>query len=206
LVGGAFVPSPLADLSAQVAHAAARIDVLDARMPDWENYRPDFLAGMPLLSSADAAIDLEPGGRMTEALLERLASETSSGKLTAEICALDTELRREPRVSRRIADFLPGDDTLRSSFPGLLRYLAWTATARFLRPLVNTFDNWRDEERWSRKYCPTCGSLPAMGQLVGHRARAQASAFVRLLLHALAIPANRVPILRNVRTIIGSRP
>ena len=143
---------------------------------------------------------------MTEALLERLASETSSGKLTAEICALDTELRREPRVSRRIADFLPGDDTLRSSFPGLLRYLAWTATARFLRPLVNTFDNWRDEERWSRKYCPTCGSLPAMGQLVGHRARAQASAFVRLLLHALAIPANRVPILRNVRTIIGSRP
>jgi FdhE protein len=168
---------PLADLSAQVAHAAARIDVLDARMPDWENYRPDFLAGMPLLPSADAAIDLEPGGRMTEALLERLASETSSGKLTAEICALDTELRREPRVSRRIADFLLGDDTLRSSFPGLLRYLAWTATARFLRPLVNTFDNRRDDERWSRKYCPTCGSLPAMGQLVGHRARAQASAF-----------------------------
>jgi FdhE protein len=158
---------PLADLSAQVAHAAARIDVLDARMPDWENYRADFLAGVPLLPSTDAAIDLEPGGQVTQALLERLASETSSGKLTAEIRVLDTELRREPRVSRRIADFLLGDDTLRPSFPGLLRYLAWTATARFLRPLVNAFDTWRDEERWSRKYCPTCGSLPAMAQLIG---------------------------------------
>ena len=39
--------------------------------------------------------------------------------------------------------------------------------ARFLRPVVNAFDDWRDEERWLRRYCPTCGSLPAMAQLVG---------------------------------------
>ena len=52
-------------------------------------------------------------------------------------------------------------------FPGLLRYLAWTAMARFLRPVVNAFDGWRDEDRWLRRYCPTCGSLPAMAQLVG---------------------------------------
>ncbi len=158
---------PIADLSAQVAHAAARIDVFDVRMPDWENYREDFLAGMPLLPSTAAAIDLEPGGRMTEALLESLASQTLLGKLTAEIRALDTELRREPRVSHRIAGFLLGDDTLSPSLPGLLRYMAWTATARYLRPLLNAFDIWRDEEGWSRKYCPTCGSPPAMAQLIG---------------------------------------
>jgi FdhE protein len=81
--------------------------------------------------------------------------------------ALDTELRREPQVSRRIADFLLGDETLAPPFPGLLRYLAWTAIARFLRPVVNAFDGWRDEVRWLRRYCPTCGSLPAMAQLVG---------------------------------------
>ena len=158
---------PLADLSAQVDCAVAGIDVLDVRIPDWEDYRADFLAGVPLLPSTGAAVDLEPGGRMAGALLERLASGTSSGRLAAEIRALAAELRHEPQVSRRIADFLLGDQTLTPPFPGLLRYLAWAAMARFLRPVVNAFAGWRDEDRWLRRYCPTCGSLPAMGQLVG---------------------------------------
>jgi FdhE protein len=157
----------LADLSAQVNRAAAGIDVPDARIPDWEDYRADFLAGVPLLTSTTAAVDLEPGGRMARALLERLASGASSGKLAAETHALDTELRCEPWSSRRIADFLLGDESLRPPFPGMLRYLAWTVTARFLRPVVNAFAGWRDEERWLRRYCPTCGLLPAMAQLVG---------------------------------------
>ncbi len=104
---------------------------------------------------------------MAAALLERLASGTSSGRLAAEARALHTELRREPDVSRRIVNFLLGDETVTPPFPGLLRYLAWTAMARFLRPAVKAFDGWRDEERWGRRYCPTCGSLPAMAQLVG---------------------------------------
>jgi FdhE protein len=157
----------LADLSAQVDRVAAGIDVQDARIPDWEDYRADFLAGVPLLPSAAAAVDLEPGGRMAEALLERLASGMLSGKFAAEARALDTELRRETWSSRRIADFLLGDESLTPPFPGVLRYLAWTAAARFLRPVVNAFDGWRDEERWLRRYCPMCGSLPAMSQLVG---------------------------------------
>jgi FdhE protein len=68
---------PLADLSAQVDRATDGIVVLDARIPDWNDYRTDFLAGVPLLTSADAGVDLEPGGRMAAALLERLASEAA---------------------------------------------------------------------------------------------------------------------------------
>jgi len=34
-------------------------------------------------------------------------------------------------------------------------------------PLVGSFAAWREEERWLRPYCPTCGSPPAMAQLVG---------------------------------------
>ena len=158
---------PIADLSAQVDRAADEIEVLDARIPDWDGYRPHFLAGVPLLSSADAAVDLEPGGRMAAALLERLGSETSPEWLVAETRALDTDLRRAPNVSCRIAEFLLGDETLTLPFPGLLRYLAWTAMARFLGPVVNAFDGCRDEDRWLRGYCPTCGSPPAMAQLVG---------------------------------------
>jgi FdhE protein len=158
---------PLAELSAQVDREVAEIDILDPRIPEWEDYRADFLAGVPLLTSADAAIDLEPGGRMAVALLERLASGTLSGRLAAEIRALDAELRREPQVAHRITDFLLGNQTFTPTFPGLLRYLGWTAVARFLRPMVNAYDGWRDEERWFRRYCPTCGSPPAMAQLVG---------------------------------------
>ena len=158
---------PLAELSARVDRAAAEIDTLEAGIPDWEDYRADYVAGVPLLASAGAAVDLEPGGNMAGALLERLAANASSGLLAAEIRALDTELRAEPQRSRRIADFLLGDETLTPPFPGLLRYLGWAAMARYLRPVVSSFGGWRAEERWLRRYCPTCGSLPAMAQLAG---------------------------------------
>jgi len=161
---------PIADLSAQVGRAAAGIEIFDAPMPDWDVYRVDFHAGVPLLSSADAGVDLEPGGRMAAALIERLASGTSPESLVAEARALDADLRRAPDVPRRIVELLlgsPADETLAPPSPGLLRYLAWTAMARFLRPVVHAFDGRRDEERWLRRYCPTCGSLPAMAQLVG---------------------------------------
>jgi FdhE protein len=158
---------PIADLSAHVDRALAGIEVPDARIPDWDDYRLDFLAGVPLLSSADAAVDLEPGARMAAALLERLASGASPEPLATEARALDANLRGAPDAARRIAAFLQGDETVTLPFPGLLRYQGWTAMARYLRPVVEAFAGWRDEDRWLRRYCPTCGSLPAMGQLVG---------------------------------------
>ena len=33
--------------------------------------------------------------------------------------------------------------------------------------MVVAFEKWRDEERWLRNDCPTCGSMPAMAQLAG---------------------------------------
>jgi FdhE protein len=131
---------PVAELAAEVERAAASIEVPHAPNPDWDDYRADFLAGVSLLSSEAAAVDLEPASRMAAALLERLSS--------AEM---------EPGV------FRPRD----WPSPGLSRYLAWTATKRYLRPVVAAFDGWRDEDRWLRRHCPTCGSLPAMAQLVG---------------------------------------
>jgi FdhE protein len=37
----------------------------------------------------------------------------------------------------------------------------------YLRPILDAFETWRDDERWLRNYCPACGSPPAMAQLVG---------------------------------------
>jgi FdhE protein len=158
---------PIADLSGQVERAAARVEILDVRIPDWDDYRQDFLAGVPLLTSAAAGVDLEPGGRMAAGLLERLASETSPDWFAAEVRAVNTDLRRSPASPRRIADFLLGDETAAPPFPGVLRYLGWTAMARFLGPVVQAFDGWRNEDKWLRRYCPACGSPPTMAQLIG---------------------------------------
>jgi len=168
LVAHAYL-RPVADLSAHVDRAMAGIDVPDARIPDWDDYRLEFIAGVSLLSSADAGIDLEPGGRVATALIEQLATTASASPewLVAEARALAADLRGAPRASGSIADFLLGDEAFTPSSPGLLRYVAWTAMARYLRPVVIAFDAWRDEDRWQRRYCPTCGSLPAMAQLVG---------------------------------------
>lgn len=166
LEGHAYL-RPLADLSAHVDRVADGIDVPDVRLPDWDDYRVDFLGGVPLLSSRDAVVEIEPGGRMAAALIERLAVEAPTESLGAEVRALDEHLRRTPAAARLIADFVRGDETLAPPFPGLMRYLGWIAMARFLRPVVTAFGGWRDENRWLRGHCPTCGSLPAMAQLVG---------------------------------------
>jgi FdhE protein len=158
---------PVAELSAEVDRAVAAIAILEARLPDWDDYRTDFLAGVTLLQSADAAVDLEPGGRMAAALIERLASAGSSRWLAAQARTLHAELQREANPPRRIVDFLLGDENGARAFPGLLRYLGWTAMRRSLGPVMIAFNSWRDEEKWHRSYCPTCGSLPAMAQLVG---------------------------------------
>src|SRR5690349_10276936 len=74
---------PLAAVSAEVDCAAAELANLDAPLPNWDDYRTDFLAGVSLLQSTDAAVDLEPGGRMAVALIERLSVARSSGPLPA---------------------------------------------------------------------------------------------------------------------------
>jgi hypothetical protein len=39
---------PLAELSAEVDRAAAEIEIPEAPVPDWDDYRSDFLAGVTL--------------------------------------------------------------------------------------------------------------------------------------------------------------
>ena len=100
-------------------------------------------------------------------LVERLASNPAGGKLAADVSTLREELRVAGASPGRVMDFLLGEETLAPSSPGLLRYLGWTATAHHLEPAVRSFTAWRDEEKWLRATCPTCGSPPSMAQLGG---------------------------------------
>ena len=165
---------PLAEVRARVERALKDVEspIGEPRLgpPDLEDYRSDFLAGVPLLHRDPPLLTLEPAGRATAALVAKLAGD--SGLLGGEARLLDEQLRDMPpaEASRRIADWLMNDDAFTPSVPGLLRFLGWTAAARFLAPATAVFADWREgdlDERWLRRYCPLCGSPPSMAQLVG---------------------------------------
>jgi FdhE protein len=148
--------------------AAAAAQPACASVPVWEDYASDFRAGVPLLKSDDAKVDLEPGGWAVVSVVERLASDAAGDAFAAEAAALGRELRTGPNASRRVVDWLLGEEALTLCSPGLLRCIGWTAMAAFLAPLGGPYTAWRDEEKWQKNYCPTCGSGPAMAQLIGN--------------------------------------
>ncbi|HEX7252874.1 MAG TPA: formate dehydrogenase accessory protein FdhE, partial [Thermoanaerobaculia bacterium] len=158
---------PVAALCAEVDRFAEQIEMGSPAIPSWEDYLGEFQEGVPLLQSSQTRIDLEPAGRGTALLARKAASESALTKIASEAVALDSELRRDSEAPRRVAAWLLGDESLAPPSPGLLRYLGWTMMNRYLSPLRAPFGQWRDDERWLRNYCPTCGSAPAMSQLVG---------------------------------------
>jgi FdhE protein len=158
---------PMADLQALVEAALSETPSVTAAVPLWGSYVVDFHNGIPLLHSSSVGIDLISAEFTLRVLLERLVSRLPE-KLAYQVRGLNIELDGELAAPGRIADWLlERDGYITVQNQGLLRYLGWAALARYLRPVVDAFAAWRDEERWFRNYCPTCGSPPTMAQLVG---------------------------------------
>jgi FdhE protein len=157
---------PIARLTAQI-DSAADVVVARASIPSWDEYASDYAEGVPLLLSFDAPVDLEPAGESIARLVEKLAGESTADKLNADLRTLDAELRRDRDLEKRLPGWLLGDTGVAPPSPGLLRFVGWTAMRRYLAPLFTAFDRWRVEDRWLRNFCPSCGSHPAMAQLIG---------------------------------------
>jgi FdhE protein len=144
---------PVADVHTLVEAAAEGIALPTAPIPDWDKYAADFHAGVPLLGSSTLAFDFDEAETAVHSLIRRLAAASLPEPLATSCRELEAELETT--------------DSGPPSHPGLLRYLGWVVLVRCLAPVVSAFDAWRNEERWLRNYCPTCGEPPAMGQLVG---------------------------------------
>jgi FdhE protein len=136
-------------------------------LPRWDDYVADYGDGIPLLHSADAAIDLLPAGEMTNAVIGALAAGPANDRVAADARLLAARLGGGAGASQLVVDGLLGDDALPGAPTGLLRFLGWTATRRYLQPVLDAFAGWRDEDRWQRSQCPACGAPPAMAQLIG---------------------------------------
>lgn len=154
----------MADFHKAIEETLAVVSLPTVCIPAWGDYVSDFHSGIPLLRSDSVAIDLQPTVKPILTVAGILASKSLPAKLTEKIQDLYTELQME---SHRIVNTLLGQHSFTPTHPGLFRYLGWTVLARCLRDLVTAFGLWRDEESWLRPYCPTCGGLPAMAQLIG---------------------------------------
>ena len=166
-VGSHRFLQPIALMRARI-DAAVDAGASETPLPAWDDYAEDFAMGVPLLRSFDAAVDLEPAGRRIVGAIDRIASGPERDALTEDARALCLELDGvgEP-PHRLVIEWLLGDESWIPPAAGLLRCAGWLAVSASLRPVLDGFARWRDDDRWLRRYCPACGSLPAMAQLAG---------------------------------------
>jgi len=152
---------PVAELHAVVNKAASQLSVPNIAIPRFETYLSDYQAGVPLLHSEVVEFDFAPLEDLFVAVTKNLASSPLPGNLADECRRLTASLQCDSSPARLYAGNL-----ISNSSQGLLRFLSWTVLQIYLRPALDAFVEWLDEDLWLRAYCPTCGSPPAMAQLV----------------------------------------
>jgi FdhE protein len=157
----------MADLQALINSSVTDISIPIIRVPAWDMYVGDFRAGIPLLRSANIAINLRDGEIFLSSILHALSTKSLPVALADQVRALDAELHSRLDSPYHVVSWLLDKDSFDLAHAGLLQYLGWTVLTHYLRPLVNAFALWRKEDNWLRGYCPTCGALPAMAHLVG---------------------------------------
>jgi hypothetical protein len=78
---------PIADFHAHVEAALADEGMPIPAIPAWDDYVGDFVDGVPLLHSAYDIVDLKPADSVVESLVDRLASNSSSGRMQSVLSA-----------------------------------------------------------------------------------------------------------------------
>jgi FdhE protein len=158
---------PVGELHALVDATADAISIPTARTPHWAEYTEDFHAGVPLLQSSKVVIGVSHLEKTVLSLIEALPASALPGTLAEQCRALKARLHADRDfLGLTVAEVLH-EDVHVPAYSGLLRYLGWAVMVRYLAPVVESFEQWRNEERWLRNYCPACGAPPAMAQLVG---------------------------------------
>ena len=84
---------PIARLDAEVDREIDGIPLGTASIPSWDHYFADYVAGVPLLESQAAAIDLAPVEKALALVVGKMATRPLPDVLRKETEALEAELR-----------------------------------------------------------------------------------------------------------------
>jgi FdhE protein len=158
----------IAEFQGRVEEAAAGAAPEAVAAPGFEAYAEEYAKGVPLLRSERVELDaVERGAAVLERMLDRLAGAPFPESLAGAFQGLRERFRAAPEERlRAMAWVAGGGEGEAPADPGLLNYLGWTALSRVLAPVIEAFGRWRDEDRWMRAHCPTCGALPVQAVLV----------------------------------------
>ena len=172
----------LARFHAIVDEAVAAVPPRSLAPARLDAYAPDHEAGVPLLHSPAAALDLAPAGEQLEEVVARVAEGQAPEKLRSDAAALVALLRASPVARAEAVAFVRGaaGSGPAAAHAGLLRFLGWSTLRTALAPALRGYAAWREaatsargEDPWLRGDCPTCGAAPLMAQLSsieeGHR-------------------------------------
>jgi FdhE protein len=138
--------------------------------PDWELYSADYKNGIPMLESSIIPDKvLSSASNLLKDIVDRMADSNLPQKFVDSIREFRKRMEDDSEVSERVISgaIQAGLEESKSDtvIRGVELFLGWTALARVIRPIVDSFIVWRDESLWNRGYCPTCGSAPGMALL-----------------------------------------
>jgi FdhE protein len=138
----------------------------------WDSLVVDFEKGIPFFRNRelDEAVVTRAAGLLV-CLAQTLSGEDTPEEMKRVTAYLHDQFRSQPEFASQLVKEAAADaDTSLdpgSSIPaGAVRFLAWRALERVLRPWVATLAGWMKETVWGQPFCPLCGSQPAMAQLV----------------------------------------
>jgi FdhE protein len=163
--------SPIARFQRELERAAAEAPPVTITAPKWQLYMEDYRQGVPLLRSNSAAVDLAPAAGMLQTISDHLVEAPLVDQPRKFAAAVNSLYRQSPDEPARVIRWVLSDQSNNENSknfqePGFQRLLAWTAIRWSLFPVFEEFADFRDEDAWMRGHCPTCGSAPAMSELV----------------------------------------
>ena len=150
-----------------VGTAIAAASLPRVTVPALEVWDEDLVRGVPLLRSERVGLAGAP--ELGEAVA-RLAASVAAAPIpqTFRSAAADLyDFLRGPEGRPRVVGWLlRGGDAELPGEAGVTRFVGWHALAHALAPVVEACATRRDDDRWNRGSCPTCGAQPGMAQLV----------------------------------------
>jgi FdhE protein len=138
-----------------------------------ESVRQEYVKGVPLLSVIeDTGTITCVAGKLFIRIVADLVQAELPLKLTEQARLVQSALKLHPGLAESLLEqIIKGNmqiqcEELKSIKEGFVLFLAWNALTVALEPLKKEAIALLLEVPWRRGYCPVCGHMPAMGQLI----------------------------------------
>ncbi|NLL58752.1 MAG: formate dehydrogenase accessory protein FdhE [Firmicutes bacterium] len=141
---------------------------------DWKNVVPEIKKGIPVLKAIKIdSKTIENAADLLIDIVDALAAASLPEKMVQHCQKMQSVLLENAELAGHIiAEVIesnsvqPNDPSLGEIDEGFIVFLAWSSLSEALKPLKSKVTELLKDNKWRRGYCPVCGQLPAMGQLV----------------------------------------